>query len=42
MIITNTTSLKYEEFLAKHEDSSKANHKGSAGAIEVLGTQRIF
>ena len=37
-----TDPLKYETFLARHENSCRANHKGSAGAIEIVGTKRIF
>ena len=35
-------SLKCETFLAQHENSCTANHKGSAGAMEIVGTKRIF
>ena len=37
-----TDPLKYETFLVRHENSCMANHKGSAGAIEIVGTKRIF
>ena len=37
-----TDPLKYETFLARHENSCMANHKGSAGAMEIVGTKRIF
>ena len=37
-----TDILKYETFLARHENSCMAKHKGSAGAMEIIGTKRIF
>ena len=37
-----TDPLKHETFLARHENSCMANHKGSAGAMEIVGTKRIF
>jgi len=40
--LKSTEPQKYEAFLTQHEGSCMANHKGSAGAMEVVGTQRIF
>ena len=37
-----TDPLKYETFLARHENSCMSNHKGSAGAMEIVGMKRIF
>ena len=36
-----TDSLKYKTFLA-FENSCMANHKGSAGAMEIVGTKQIL
>ena len=33
-----TDPLKYETFLVPHENSCMANHKGSVGAMETVGT----
>ena len=33
-----TDPLKYETFLVRHENSCMANHKGSVGAMETVGT----
>ena len=33
-----TDPLKYETFLVRHENSCMANHKGSVGAMEIVGT----
>ena len=32
-----TESLKYETFLARHQNSRMANHKGSPGAMKFFG-----
>ena len=37
-----TDPSKYETFLARHENSCMANHKGSARAMEIVGTKRNF
>ena len=37
-----TDPLKYETFLARHENSCMSNHKGSARAMEIVGMKRIF
>ena len=36
-----TNPLKYEAFLARHENSCVPNHKRSAGAITIVGTKQI-
>ena len=33
-----TDPLKYETFLARHQNSCMAYHKGSVGAMEIVGT----
>ena len=37
-----TDPLQYETFLARHENSCLANNKGSAEAMEIVGTEQIF
>ena len=37
-----TDPLKYETFLAQHENSCMLNHIESAGAMEIVGTKQIF
>ena len=37
-----TDPLKYETFLARHDDSYMVNHNGSAEVMGIVGKKRIF